>query len=90
MKSSFPIEDCQLYFPFCLEVLFYFFPSLTFLVGLREAGVENVLRHMKNSFCLEGFFPSLRNNVLCLQINKRVIRAGSQEAANINPKETEP
>jgi hypothetical protein len=59
------------------------------LVGLKEARVENVLRLIKNSFCLEGF-SQFEKNVLCLQINKCVIRTGSQEAKNIKPKETKP
>lgn len=56
MKSSLSLKDFQLYFPFCLKTLC--FSSLNiFLVGLKKAKVENVLRLIKSrfSFCLEGF-----------------------------------
>lgn len=47
MKSSLSLKDFQLYFP-----LFFF------LVGLKEAKVENVLRLIKNMFFLPWrFFP---------------------------------
>lgn len=59
MKSSLSLKDFQLYFPFFLfKSTLFFFSEYFFLVGLKEAKVENVLRLIKNIyifFCLEGF-----------------------------------